>query len=185
MCHDRQSKEGHQESNLPRTYQFFLIQLSREKPEDPTNPNEALSGAPCISLCLPVIILLTGQGASVQVMPMQPLLLHRHPLQLGRLSVHGLQLVGGRHGRNGALQLSGVRRTCDQHRSECEELGQVARGETQEGRDEPNSGWRNISWSWGRSPSSGFGMGPPGKGKRARRGPVASGSTRGCGLDPG
>lgn len=45
----------------------------------------------------------------MQVMPMQPLLLHRHPLQLCRLSMHGLQLVGSRHLGNRALKLSWIR----------------------------------------------------------------------------
>lgn len=41
----------------------------------------------------------------MQVMPMQPLLLHSHPLQLCRLSMHGLELMSSRLG-NMALQLS-------------------------------------------------------------------------------
>lgn len=45
----------------------------------------------------------------MQVMPMQPLLLHSHPLQLCRLSMHGLQLVGSRHLGNCALKLSWIR----------------------------------------------------------------------------
>lgn len=44
----------------------------------------------------------------MQVMPMQPLLLHSHPLQLCRLSMHGLQLVSSRHLGNGALKLSWI-----------------------------------------------------------------------------
>lgn len=39
---------------------------------------------------------------------MQPLLLHSHPLQLCRLSMHGLELVSGGHLRNLALQLSWI-----------------------------------------------------------------------------
>lgn len=42
----------------------------------------------------------------MHVMSMQPLLLHRHPLQLCRLGMHRLELVGSRHLRNLALQLS-------------------------------------------------------------------------------
>lgn len=59
----------------------------------------------------------------MQVMPMQPLLLHRHPLQLCRLSVHGLELVSGRHGRNWALQLSGIRRSYDEQKRERTVVG--------------------------------------------------------------
>lgn len=44
----------------------------------------------------------------MQVMPMQPLLLHRHPLQLCRLCMHGLELVRSRHLRNRTLQLSWI-----------------------------------------------------------------------------
>lgn len=39
---------------------------------------------------------------------MQPLLLHSHSLQLCRLSMHGLELVGSRHLGNVALQLSWI-----------------------------------------------------------------------------
>lgn len=48
----------------------------------------------------------------MQVMAVQPLLLHGHPLQLCRLSVHGLELVSGRHLRDCALELPWVRGPC-------------------------------------------------------------------------
>lgn len=52
----------------------------------------------------------------MQVMPMQPLLLQSHPLQLCRLSVHGLELVGSRHLRNRALQLSWICSSYEKHK---------------------------------------------------------------------
>lgn len=54
----------------------------------------------------------------MQVMSMQPLLLHRHPLQLCRLSVHGLELVSSRHRRNRALQLSRICSSYDDQKYE-------------------------------------------------------------------
>ena len=70
---------------------------------------------------LPVIILLTGQVATMHVgMSMQPLLLHGQSLQLSRLGVHGLQLVGCRHGGwDGPRQVSGVGGACQTPNSLC------------------------------------------------------------------
>lgn len=48
----------------------------------------------------------------MQVVPVQPLLLHGHPLQLCRLSVHGLELVSGGHLGNGALKLPWISGSC-------------------------------------------------------------------------
>lgn len=51
----------------------------------------------------PVVVLLAGQRASVHMMmSVEPLLLHGQPLELSRLGVHGLQLVGRGHGRGQA-----------------------------------------------------------------------------------
>lgn len=61
----------------------------------------------------------------MQVVPMQPLLLHSHPLQLCRLSMHGLELVSSRHLRNRALQLSWICSSYGKHKyrkSKLEEL---------------------------------------------------------------
>lgn len=88
----------------------------------------------------------------MQVMAVQPLLLHGHPLQLCRLSVHGLELVSSRHLRNSSLKLSRIRRTyLKSKRGQNEESGPrdvdiAARGKVLKGcRYEPNSGWRSIS----------------------------------------
>lgn len=136
-----------------------------------------------ISKSSPVIIFRIRQRASVQVMPMKPLLLQRHPLQLRGLSVHGLQLMRGRHLRDRTLQLSWISDSCEKHKwKKLNPLKEMA--VVKSGVYKPNSGWRSISWSWGRSTSKGFGIGPPGKGNRAKRGPVAIGSTRGWGLEP-
>lgn len=69
----------------------------------------------------PVVVLLTGQVAAMHVgVSVQPLLLHGQPLQLGRLGVHGLQLVGRRHGRwDGSRQVSGVGGACQTPNSLC------------------------------------------------------------------
>lgn len=88
----------------------------------------------------------------MQVMPVQPLLLHSHPLQLCRLSVHGLELVSSRHLRNSSLKLSWISCTYLKCKNgQNEESGvrdvEVAR----QGKvlksciHEPNSGWRSIS----------------------------------------
>lgn len=51
---------------------------------------------------------------------MQPLLLHGQSLQLSRLGVHGLQLVGRRHGGwDGPRQVSWVGGTCQTQSSIC------------------------------------------------------------------
>lgn len=48
----------------------------------------------------------------------QPLLLHGQSLQLRRLGVHGLQLVGRRHGGwDGPRQVSGVGGACQTQNS--------------------------------------------------------------------
>lgn len=52
----------------------------------------------------------------MQVMPVQPLLLHRHPLQLCGLSMHGLELVCSRHLRNRPLQLSWICSSYREHK---------------------------------------------------------------------
>lgn len=50
----------------------------------------------------------------------QPLLLHGQSLQLSRLGVHGLQLVGCRHGGwDGPRQVSGVGGACQTPNSPC------------------------------------------------------------------
>lgn len=69
----------------------------------------------------PVVVLLTGQVAAMHVgVSVQPLLLHGQPLQLGRLGVHGLQLVGRRHGGwDGPRQVSGVGGACQTPNSLC------------------------------------------------------------------
>lgn len=69
----------------------------------------------------PVVVLLTGQVAAMHVgVSMQPLLLHGQPLQLSRLGVHGLQLVGRRHGGwDGPRQVSGVGGACQTPNSLC------------------------------------------------------------------
>lgn len=47
-----------------------------------------------------VVVLLAGQWSAVHVMvSVEPLLLHGQPLELSWLGMHGLQLVGCRHGR--------------------------------------------------------------------------------------
>lgn len=68
----------------------------------------------------------------MQVMPVQPLLLHSHPLQLCRLSVHGLELVGSRHLRNSSLKLSWISctyLTCKNGQNEESRLRDVVAGQ--------------------------------------------------------
>lgn len=89
----------------------------------------------------------------MQVMPVQPLLLHSHPLQLCRLSMHGLELVSSRHLRNSSLKLSWIRCTYLKGKNGQNEESGVRDVEvaTQGYKllksciHEPNSGWRSIS----------------------------------------